>query len=220
MPNVFAGRARELKGATRTADACAVTPLSAAAPAPAADRPHLRAVERRRPAQRGTGTGGGTRRAGGHGAQHVLEHGLEHVLEHALEHALDADQRLGTATALLLVEVTGTGAPAAAAVERRLRSAVRAEDRWLRPAPDLHAVLLTGLRPGTAEAAVERAADALLHAVECWAALEGAGGVRVSVGASLAPWRAATAAEALAQAGAALGAARAAGGDCARIGAA
>ncbi|NAZ87205.1 hypothetical protein GTR00_14040, partial [Kineococcus sp. T90] len=83
-----------------------------------------------------------------------------------------------------------------------------------------HAVLLTGLRPGAAEAAVERAADALLHAVECWAALEGCAEVRVSVGASLAPWRAATAAEALAQAGAALGAARAAGGDCARIGAA
>ncbi|WP_432534125.1 hypothetical protein [Kineococcus arenarius] len=150
----------------------------------------------------------------------VLAHPApQRSLEHALELALDDDQRLGTGTALLLVEVTAhAGAPCGTVLERRMRSAVRAAGRWLALAPGLHAVLLTGLRPAVAEVTVERAADALLHAVERWAPTDPGTGVVASVGASLAPARAATAAEAVRQAGAALSAARAAGGGCARIG--
>ncbi|WP_337059997.1 hypothetical protein [Kineococcus sp. G2] len=142
------------------------------------------------------------------------------ALEHALEHALDADHRLGTVTALLLVEVADPGTWCPAAAERRMRTALRAADRWLPLDPGVHAVLLTGLRPAGAEGTVERAVDAVLHALEMWEPAGEGSRVSVSVGASLAPTRAATAAEAVRQAAAALELARSAGGDCARISAA
>ena len=135
--------------------------------------------------------------------------------------ALDADRRAGTGTGLLVVGVDaaagteGRSVAARAEVVRRMRRAVRSVDRWMALGPDLFAVLLTGLPPAGGEGVVERVADALLMAVETSA--ETHPDVSVSIGASLAPTRAATGAEAQGQAFAALEAARAAGGHCARI---
>jgi EAL domain-containing protein (putative c-di-GMP-specific phosphodiesterase class I) len=131
--------------------------------------------------------------------------------------ALDDDRRVGTGTGLLVVGVDGgEGSPASrAAVVRRMRRAVRSVDRWIPVAPDLFAVLLTGLPRAGSEGVVERVADALLMAVET--SMDSHPDVSVSIGASLAPDRAATGAEAQRQAVAALDAARRAGGHCARI---
>lgn len=145
-----------------------------------------------------------------------------------LSEAIESDRRVGTATGLLLVGVgdpTGTtpaGSPteepgSPAAVVRRLRTGVRSLDRWIPLTDDLHAVLLTGLPRTGAEAVVDRVADALLHALESSPLTDPDTGARVSIGASLSPTRAGTADDAVAQARAALLAARAAGGHCARI---
>ncbi|MGI4896203.1 MAG: EAL domain-containing protein [Janthinobacterium lividum] len=129
----------------------------------------------------------------------------------ALQNAFEADRLVGTGTGLLLV----AGASSTSAV-RRMRSAVRARDQWIPLGDALHAVLLTGLPRAGTEGAVDRAADALLHAVESAPGGLGAG-VRISIGASLAPTRAVTADEALHQAQEALAEAGRAGGHCARI---
>jgi len=142
--------------------------------------------------------------------------------------AVDTDRRRGSGCALLLLgtddgqEEAGDGGgradAASALVVRRLRSSIRSADRWIPLGDRLHAVLLTGLPVTVAEGVVDRVADALLHALESSAlTAPEASGVRVSIGASLAPSRATTSADAVAQAAAALGAARAAGGHCARI---
>ncbi|MEZ0491021.1 EAL domain-containing protein [Kineococcus sp. TBRC 1896] len=130
--------------------------------------------------------------------------------------ALEADRATGTGTGLLLVGVDGIcRAGGREAVVRRMRRAVRSVDRWIPLGPDLFAVLLTGLPRAGSEGVVERVADALLLAVEL--AVNDHPAVSVSIGASLAPARAVTAAEAHRQAAAALESARGAGGHCARI---
>lgn len=132
--------------------------------------------------------------------------------------AIDDDRRVGTGTGLLVVGVDGSeGSSTAsrAAVVARMRRAVRSVDRWIPVGPDLFAVLLTGLPRAGSEGVVERVADALLMAVET--SMDTHPDVSVSIGASLAPTRAATGAEAQRQAVAALDAARRAGGHCARI---
>ncbi|WP_432513186.1 EAL domain-containing protein [Kineococcus sp. SYSU DK001] len=130
--------------------------------------------------------------------------------------ALEGDRRTGTGTGLLLVGVDGTCRRGGRdAVVRRMRRAVRSVDRWLPLAPDLFAVLLTGLPRAGSEGVVERVADALLMAVEI--AVDDHPSMSVSIGASLAPQRALTGAEAHRQALAALETARGAGGHCARI---
>ncbi|NIZ89414.1 EAL domain-containing protein [Kineococcus rubinsiae] len=153
-----------------------------------------------------------------------------------VQQALDADRRRGSGCALLLLGTdvtrprTGAADPGApgedaaggedpsAAVVRRLRSSVRSADRWIPLGEHLHAVLLTGLPLPVAEGVVDRVADALLHALESSAlTAPERSGVRVSIGASLAPFRATTSADAIAQAVSALAAARSAGGHCARI---
>ena len=131
-------------------------------------------------------------------------------LETALRAALEADLHVGTTTGLLLV-----GGVSSPALVRRMHAAVRAGDRWTALPGELHAVLLTGLPPAGSEGVVDRAADALLHAVE--SCPRSGGEVRVSIGASLGPGRAGTAEEAIGQALLALGSARRAGGRCARI---
>lgn len=135
--------------------------------------------------------------------------------------ALEEGRRAGTGTGLLVVGVDaavgteGRCGPARAEVVRRMRRAVRSVDRWLPVGPDLFAVLLTGLPRSGSEGVVERVADALLMAVET--SMDSHPDVSVSIGASLAPTRAHTGAEAQRQALAALDAARRAGGHCARI---
>ncbi|MEZ0166584.1 EAL domain-containing protein [Kineococcus sp. LSe6-4] len=130
--------------------------------------------------------------------------------------ALEADRATGTGTGLLLVGVDGTCRRGGReAVVRRMRRAVRSVDRWIPLGPDLVAVLLTGLPRAGSEGVVERVADALLLAVEL--AVDDHPAMSVSIGASLAPTRALTAAEAHRQAAAALESARGAGGSCARI---
>jgi EAL domain-containing protein (putative c-di-GMP-specific phosphodiesterase class I) len=130
--------------------------------------------------------------------------------------ALEADRVTGTGTGLLLVGVDGTCRRGGReAVVRRMRRAVRSVDRWIPLGPDLFAVLLTGLPRAGSEGVVERVADALLMAVEL--AVDDHPTMSVSIGASLAPVRAVTAAEAHRQADAALESARGAGGGCARI---
>lgn len=146
-------------------------------------------------------------------------------LEVLLADALEADRRVGTATGLLLLGVHGSraadldaGEPGSpGAVVRRMRSSVRSQDRWVPLTDDLHALLLTGLPRTGAEGVVDRVADALLHALESSPLTDPDAGARVSIGASLSPTRAVTATDAVAQARAALEAARAAGGHCARI---
>ncbi|WP_432498085.1 hypothetical protein [Kineococcus gypseus] len=199
------------------------SPTAPAAPAPHA-APHAALRAGAVPAQRTvdvTGAPGAARAPRAlpaHVPAHVPAQVLAQVLEPLLEPVLEDDHHRGTGTALLLVEVAGCPGAAAAELERRMRSAVRAGDRWSSPVAGVHAVLLTGLRRSGAEGVVERAAEALLHALECWPHTAPGTGARVSVGASLAPARATTAAEAVRQAGAALAAARRAGGGCARIG--
>ncbi|NAZ83707.1 diguanylate cyclase, partial [Kineococcus sp. R8] len=150
----------------------------------------------------------------------VARYGLDAVLQQAV----DTDRRRGSGCALLLLGTDATGAADTSAadpsalVARRLRSSVRSADRWIPLGERLHAVLLTGLPLTVAEGVVDRVADALLHALESSAlTAPEASGIRVSIGASLAPTRAATAADAVTQAAAALEAARSAGGHCARI---
>lgn len=132
--------------------------------------------------------------------------------------AIDDDRRVGTGTGLLVVGVDGSEGSSTASratVVARMRRAVRSVDRWIPVGPDLFAVLLTGLPRAGSEGVVERVADALLMAVET--SMDTHPDVSVSIGASLAPTRAATGAEAQRQAVAALDAARRAGGHCARI---
>ena len=132
--------------------------------------------------------------------------------------AIDDDRRVGTGTGLLVVGVDGSeGSSTAsrAAVVARMRRAVRSVDQWIPVGPDLFAVLLTGLPRAGCEGVVERVADALLMAVET--SMDTHPDVSVSIGASLAPTRAGTGAEAQRQAVAALDSARRAGGHCARI---
>ncbi|WP_432543137.1 EAL domain-containing protein [Kineococcus sp. SYSU DK002] len=141
---------------------------------------------------------------------------LSDLLPGLLADALEGDRRAGTGTGLLLVGVDGTCRRGGRdAVVRRMRRAVRSVDRWLPLAPDLFAVLLTGLPRAGSEGVVERVADALLMAVEL--AVDDHPAMSVSIGASLAPQRALTGAEAHRQALAALESARGAGGHCARI---
>ncbi|WP_380170341.1 EAL domain-containing protein [Kineococcus sp. DHX-1] len=138
------------------------------------------------------------------------------TLTDVVAQALEADRATGTGTGLLLVGVDGTCRRGGReAVVRRMRRAVRSVDRWLPLGPDLFAVLLTGLPRAGSEGVVERVADALLLAVEL--AVDDHPTMSVSIGASLAPVRAVTAAEAHRQASAALESARGAGGGCARI---
>jgi EAL domain-containing protein (putative c-di-GMP-specific phosphodiesterase class I) len=129
--------------------------------------------------------------------------------------AIETDRRTGTGTGLLLVGVDGTCEQGGReAVVRRMRRAVRSVDRWI-PLGDQFAVLLTGLPRSGSEGVVERVADALLMAAEL--AVDDHPTITVSIGATLAPSRAMTGAEAHRQALAALDAARGAGGHCARI---
>jgi len=129
--------------------------------------------------------------------------------------AIETDRRTGTGTGLLLVGVDGTCEQGGReAVVRRMRRAVRSVDRWI-PLGDQFAVLLTGLPRAGSEGVVERVADALLMAAEL--AVDDHPTISVSIGATLAPSRAMTGAEAHRQAVAALDAARTAGGHCARI---
>nr|WP_276611929.1 diguanylate cyclase [Kineococcus vitellinus] len=141
------------------------------------------------------------------------------ALDAALGDALAQDRRCGTGTGLLLVSLDARAGASAdpAAVVRRARRAARSRDRWFPLAADRFAVLLTGLPAGGCEAVVERVADALLLAVESSPSTAPELGVRLSIGASLAPDRARSAEQAREQAGAALEAARRAGGHCARI---
>lgn len=130
--------------------------------------------------------------------------------------ALEGDRRTGTGTGLLLVGVDGTcGRGGREDLVRRMRRAVRSVDRWVPLGPTHFAVLLTGLPRAGSEGVVERVADALLLAVEL--AVDVHPSLSVSIGASLAPTRAATAGEAHRQAVQALDSARGAGGHCARI---
>ncbi|PRY15348.1 EAL domain-containing protein [Kineococcus rhizosphaerae] len=137
-------------------------------------------------------------------------------LAEVVSQALEADRRTGTGTGLLLVGVDGTSRRGGREdVVRRMRRAVRSVDRWIPLGADQFAVLLTGLPRAGSEGVVERVADALLMAVEL--AVDDHPSLSVSIGASLAPDRAATGVEAHRQAVAALESARGAGGHCARI---
>lgn len=150
-------------------------------------------------------------------AREALDAAPRHpTLTDVVAQALETDRATGTGTGLLLVGVDGTCRRGGReAVVRRMRRAVRSVDRWLPLGPDLFAVLLTGLPRAGSEGVVERVADALLLAVEL--AVDDHPTMSVSIGASLAPARAVTAAEAHRQAAAALESARGAGGGCARI---
>ncbi len=142
------------------------------------------------------------------------------VLREELLRAVDADARWGTATGLLLLAVDGTAADddCAGAVAQRLRTAVRSRDRWLTLGGRSHALLLVDLPPALGEASVDRAADALLHALEsAERTAPQRTGLRVSVGAGLAAGGACDADDLLDLALDALAAARAAGGHCARL---
>ncbi|WP_432546611.1 hypothetical protein [Kineococcus sp. SYSU DK004] len=142
------------------------------------------------------------------------------VLREELLRAVDADARWGTATGVLLLAVDGTAADddCTVAVAQRLRTAVRSRDRWLSLGERSHALVLVDLPPALAEASVDRAADALLHALEsAERTTPRCTGLRVSVGAGLATGGTCDADDLLDLALDALAAARAAGGHCARL---